>query len=91
MDHPNGRALDGNVLAGLVSTLVPFEPTTAQGQCDSCDAIAVLAQAAVYPHPMGFVVRCRSCDSVLMVIVERDGHASWSTRGLRWLRAADAR
>jgi hypothetical protein len=27
----------------------------------------------VYGQPMGFVARCRSCDNVLMVIVERPG------------------
>lgn len=80
--------LDGNVLAGRIGALFSFEPTTAQGQCDSCAEIAVLAQAAVYPHPMGFVVRCRSCDSILMVVVERGDRSSLSMRGLRWLRAA---
>ena len=82
--------IDGNVLAGPVGALFSFEPTTAQGQCDSCDDIAVLAQAAVYAHPMGFVVRCRGCDSILMVIVERNGQSSLSMRGLRWLKAADS-
>lgn len=86
-----GAALDGNVLAGVIGALFPFEPTTARGQCDTCDDIAVLAQAAVYAHPMGFVVRCRSCDGVLMVVVDRDGRITSSQRGLRWLRAADAR
>ena len=83
-------ALDGNVLAGVVGALFPFEPTTARGQCDTCDDVAVLAQAAVYAHPMGFVVRCRTCEGVLMVVVDRDGRTTSSQRGLRWLRAADA-
>ena len=42
----------------------------------------------VYGQPMGFVARCRNCDNVLMVIVERDGQKSLSMRGLRWLRVA---
>lgn len=81
--------VDGNVLAGHVGTVFSFEPTTAQGQCDACEEIAVLGKAMVYRHPMGSVVRCRSCDSVLMVIVEREGQSSLSMRGLRWLRSAE--
>jgi hypothetical protein len=80
--------LDGNVLAGPAAELFAFEPTTTQGQCQSCGDIAMLGQAMVYGQPMGFVARCRSCDNVLMVIVERPGQKSLSMRGLSWLRVA---
>ncbi len=85
MDH-----LDGNVLAGPISELFAFEPTTTQGQCQSCADIAMLAQAAVYGPPMGFVARCRNCDNVLVVIVETGGRKFLSMRGLRWLRVLEA-
>lgn len=84
MDH-----LDGNVLAGPILDVFAFEPTTTQGQCHSCADIATLGQALVYGHPMGVIARCRNCDNVLMVIVERDGQKSLNMRGLRWLRVAD--
>ena len=84
MDH-----LDGNVLAGPTSDLFVFEPTTTQGQCQSCADIATLGQAMVYGQPMGFVARCRNCDNVLIVIIERAGQKSLNMRGLRWLRVAD--
>ncbi len=84
MDH-----LDGNVLAGPTTDLFAFELTTAQGQCQACADIATLGQAMVYGQPMGFVARCRTCDNVLMVIVERAGRKSLNMRGLRWLRVAD--
>lgn len=84
MDH-----LDGNVLAGSTSDLFAFEPTTAQGQCRSCADVARLGQAMVYGQPMGFVARCRNCDSVLMVIVQRAGQTSFNMGGLRWLRVVD--
>jgi hypothetical protein len=82
------QPLDGSVLAGRLDGLFAFEPTTAQGQCHHCDDVGVLAEAVVYPHPMGFVVRCRRCESVLMVVVERGDRSSLSMRGLRWVRAA---
>jgi hypothetical protein len=84
MDH-----LDGNVLAGPTTNLFAFEPTTMQGQCHACADIATLGQAMVYGQPMGFVARCRTCDNVLIVIVERAGHKLLSMQGLRWLRVAD--
>lgn len=84
MDH-----LDGNVLAGSTTDLFVFDPTTTQGQCQACADIATLGQAMVYGQPMGFVARCRNCDNVLIVIVERAGQKSLSMRGLRWLRVVD--
>ena len=77
--------LDGNVLAGPISDLFGFEPTVARGQCHHCGDIDTLGQAVVYASPMGLVVRCRNCEQVLIVIVERDGQRSVSMRGLRLL------
>ncbi|MHA6668529.1 DUF6510 family protein [Homoserinimonas sp. A447] len=85
MDH-----LDGNVLAGPITELFVFEPTTTQGQCQSCGDIATLGQALVYGQPMGFVARCRNCDDVLIVIVERAGRKLLNMRGLRWLQVLDS-
>ena len=82
------QPLDGNVLAGTIDRLLALEPTTAQAQCHHCRDIAVLAQAKVYPHPMGYVARCRRCNNVLMVIVERGSKSSFSMRGMQWIRAS---
>ena len=81
--------LDGNVLAGPATDLFVFEPTMARGQCASCDDIATLSQAMVYGPPMGYVARCRNCDTVLVVIIERGAERSLNMRGLRWLRVLD--
>jgi hypothetical protein len=81
--------LDGNVLAGPLGAVLAFEPTTAEEQCRGCGDVAVLAQAVVYGQPMGFVLRCRVCDDVLMVVVERDGRASVNVRGMRWVAGGD--
>ncbi len=78
--------LDGNVLAGAASDLFAFDLTTTEAQCASCYDIAPLGRSLVFGPPMGFVARCRSCDSVLIVVVERpEGHA-FDARGLRWMR-----
>ncbi len=78
--------LDGNVLAGPAAGLFSFEATSARAQCGSCGDVAPLAQARVFGPPMGYIARCRSCDSVLLVIVERRGEATLTMSGLRWVR-----
>lgn len=85
MDH-----LDGNVLAGPLGAAFAFEPTTAEGQCRGCGDVAVVAQAQIYGQPMGFVLRCRACHDVLMVVVERDGQASVNVSGMRWVAGPDS-
>lgn len=62
-------ALDGNAIAGQLMDVFGREMTTAVGTCANCRAVRQLAEAAVYLGGPGTVVRCRSCASVLMVLV----------------------
>ena len=62
-------ALDGNAIAGQLVEVFGTEMTTTIGTCASCGAVRQLAEAAVYLDGPGTVVRCRSCASVLMVLV----------------------
>jgi hypothetical protein len=81
--------VDGNVLAGPTADLFVFEATVSEIQCQSCADIGTLGEAMVYGRPMGYVARCRKCDNVLVVIVERHGQKLLNMRGLRWLRVDD--
>ncbi len=62
-------ALDGNAIAGLLASVFGTDMTMAVGTCGSCGAVSVVAELAVYLSDLGAVVRCRSCESVLMVFV----------------------
>ncbi len=62
-------ALDGNAIAGLLASVFGADMTMAVGTCGSCGAVSVVAELAVYLSELGAVVRCRSCESVLMVFV----------------------
>ena len=62
-------ALDGNAIAGLLASVFGTDMTMAVGTCGSCGAVSVVAELAVYLSELGAVVRCRSCESVLMVFV----------------------
>ena len=81
-------ALDGNAIGGLMLEIFSAEMTTAIGTCAGCGAVAVLAEAIVYLEAPGTVARCRSCDSVLMVVVDVRGTKCVDLRGLSSLEPA---
>ncbi len=47
--------------------------TSARGACTHCGTEAQIAELAVYTRAPGAVARCRSCGSVVMVLVEIRG------------------
>ncbi len=77
--------VDGNSLAGPLSELFSADLTLATARCVRCGHVAELARAKVYPDPTGYVVRCGTCDDVLMVIVEESDSICLELRGMSWL------
>jgi uncharacterized protein DUF6510 len=77
--------LDGNGAAGALSEVFAVDVTAAQGRCDGCGNVAALAEARVYMDAPGLVVRCRSCESVLLVLVRGAGRYRLDVQGLTWL------
>ena len=76
------EALDGNAIGGLLLEMFGAEMTTATGRCDHCGAVAQVAELVVYLEAPGTVVRCRTCESVVMVVVEVRGTKCVDLRGL---------
>ena len=66
-------ALDGNAIGGLLLQVFGVEMTAVQCVCASCGSHGPLAGCGVYLAAPGTVVRCRACDSILMVLVEVRG------------------
>ena len=75
-------ALDGNAIAGQLFAVFGREMTTASGVCAGCGAKSQLAELKVYLRGPGTVARCRSCDNVLIVLVEIRGVTCVDLRGL---------
>lgn len=75
-------ALDGNAIGGLLLEVFGAELTAVPGVCGSCGARRPVAELAVYLRAPGTVVRCPSCDSVLMTFVEVREVWSVDMRGL---------
>jgi Family of unknown function (DUF6510) len=65
------QPLDGNAIAGQMFDVFGAEMTMATGTCANCGATHVMAELIVYLQAPGTVGRCPSCQSVVMVVVER--------------------
>jgi len=72
--------LDGNAIGGLLLELFGWEMTDATAVCRSCGAEGPMACLDVYVHAPGTVVRCRTCQSVVMRFV-RAGERWWLDLG----------
>ena len=78
----DSSALDGNAIGGLLIEVFGTEMTTSTGICASCGAVSQVAELAVYVHGLGTVVRCRTCDAVLMTFVQIRGIHCVDLQGL---------
>ena len=63
------EAVDGNAIGGLLHEVFSSEMTAAASVCGTCGDARPVAELVVYLHAPGTVVRCRTCDSMLMVFV----------------------
>jgi hypothetical protein len=77
--------LDGNAIGGLMAEVFGVEMTTATSVCRSCGSVGQLASVDVYMKAPGIVVRCRTCESVLVKIVRAPGRTWIDLGGLRAL------
>lgn len=66
----DSSVLDGNAIGGLLIEVFGTEMTTATGTCGSCGTVSQVAELAVYRPGLGTVVRCRTCEAILMTFVK---------------------
>ncbi len=82
---------DGNAVAGALAELFSADMTQATGQCAGCGQRSALAQTHAYLGGPGIVLRCPTCDSVLLRLV-RSPNQSWlDTSGLAYLEIPSTR
>jgi uncharacterized protein DUF6510 len=84
-DQRVGEALrlDGNAAAGILSEVFVPDLTTARVTCANCGTIRALGALLVYAHGMGMVMRCPSCDAVVLRVAR--------PRSQMWLDPTGAR
>ena len=75
MSTMSGAPLDGNAAAGVLTEVFAVDVTAAIGQCAGCGSRGPLGGAASYLEAPGAVLRCMSCDHVLLrVVTSADRH-----------------
>jgi hypothetical protein len=84
--------LDGNAAAGVLAEVFAYDLTIARAACASCGAVAEIGSQHLYMYPLspGAVLRCNTCEAVLVVLVHGGGHYRLSMRGLTWLEIPDS-
>ena len=84
-DEPPGEVarLDGNAAAGILSEIFVPDFTMARATCANCGATRLVGALLVYAHGMGMVMRCPSCDSVVMRIARTPTRLWFDPTGAR--------
>ncbi len=82
--------LDGNASAGLLAEIFAHDLTAARGRCAGCGTVAQIGSQHLYGLSAGpgAVLRCSTCESVLMVIVDAGTRYRLGVQGLTWLEVA---
>jgi hypothetical protein len=67
------EAVDGNAIGGLLQEVFGWEMTCVGSVCGNCGDARPVGELVVYLQAPGTVVRCRTCESVLMVFAKVHG------------------
>ena len=81
----DNTTLDGNAAGGILREIFPFEMTLVEGTCAHCSATRAVGELTVYMSSMGTVMRCPTCDNVLIRIVSTKGRYWLDMQGVRAL------
>ena len=82
--------LDGNVAAGILSEVFVPDITTSRAMCANCGTIRPLGTLPVYGQNMGVVMRCPTCDAVVLRVARTSRQLCVDPTGARLLLMAHA-
>jgi hypothetical protein len=87
-DHSSDQFVDINAAAGDLREVFAIDITTASGKCGHCGHDEPLAEGRLYGRMPSLVLRCRTCDGVLMRMVSAPGRTWLDMRGLEYVLMA---
>ena len=73
--------VDGNAAAGMLSELFARDLTAGRAKCAGCGTTRTIGTLHVYSRGMGMVVRCPSCDGVVLRIARTPTQIWLDVRG----------
>ena len=76
MNNVSDLVLDGNATALLLQEIFVPDIALAKIRCEACDCVSSVGSLTLYAAPMGAVLHCADCESVLMRAVDTP-HGLW--------------
>jgi hypothetical protein len=84
-DENTTLMLDGNAIAGVLHEIFAVEMTVAPAQCASCGRTGEMGSLLAFTHGPGMVLRCPTCHSIVLRIVQAPGVTYIDARGAAYL------
>ena len=81
--------LDGNAAGGMLRELFARDVTAALATCGGCGKVGPVGALLEYGHGMGVVLRCPSCDKVMLRLVHGPGWLRLDVSGTSVLAIPD--
>lgn len=78
--------LDGNAAAGRLEDVFTMDVTMVRAVCNGCGGSALLGEYLVYADNPGTVIRCPSCEAVVIRMAQIPGSTWIDLRGAAVLR-----
>jgi len=78
--------LDGNAVAGALSEIFGAEMTVNEAECASCGQVHAVGAMLAFTQAPGIVLRCPSCEAVMVRIVRTPRGTYVDVRGAAYLR-----
>ena len=78
--------LDGNAVAGVLQEIFSVEMTTSPTECAHCGRKDALGTLLAFTQAPGIVLRCPTCESVMVRIVQTSDAIYLDARGTAYLR-----
>ena len=83
--------LDANATAGLLYEIFGVEMTAAPTECASCGNEGEIGTLLAFTHGPGVILRCSTCENVVLRIVQTPDEIILDARGAVYLRLARSR
>ncbi|MDP9281647.1 MAG: DUF6510 family protein [Chloroflexota bacterium] len=80
------RTLDGNAVAGMLEQLFGADMTAADSQCAGCGREGQVGTLLAYTSAPGVVLRCPTCSTVMLRMVETPRGTLVEAKGLAYVR-----
>ncbi len=85
-DVNRAMMLDGNAVAGRLAALFGTEMTTSLTECANCGQGHMMGALLAFTQAPGIVLRCPSCEAVMLKLVETPRGTYLDARGVAFVR-----